>query len=76
MEFGADLDQTVIYMRHDDTGWNFRENPCHIFYSVMELQEIIGNREMNLSDSDKSRFIKIINNQEPMAVQFMNRDCN
>ena len=34
MEFGVDLDQTVVALWHEMT-WNFHENPCHIFYREM-----------------------------------------
>ena len=31
IEFGMDLDQTAVDLRHE-MAWNSYENPCHIFY--------------------------------------------
>ena len=28
MQFGVNLDQTAVDLRHE-TAWNFYENPCH-----------------------------------------------
>ena len=34
MEFGVDFDQTAVDLWYKIT-WNFHENPCHIFYTVI-----------------------------------------
>ena len=55
MEFGVDLDQTAVDLGQEMT-WNFRENPCHIFYRVSTIL-----RQEGFSNDSKFQMNVILN---------------